>query len=92
MSSVFRMLPIMTALTMLAAVPLQDGHIAHTVQLKDICSSERNSLIIYSDGSKHGETDNLDAGLAVKTPETSFTQYSWNIGKSCEVFDAELMH
>ena len=68
----------------------EEETIAHRAQLKDICSSEPNSLIIYSDGSKHGETDCLGAGLAVKTPKTSFTQYSWNIGKNCEVFDAEL--
>ena len=40
--------------------------------------------------SKHGETEDLGAGIAVKISRTSFTQYSWNIGKNCEVFDAEL--
>ena len=74
----------------LSSLSKEEETIAHTAQLKHICSSQRNSLIIYSDGSKHGETDSLEAGLAVKTSSTSFTQYSWNIGKSCEVFDAEL--
>ncbi|KAL1959516.1 hypothetical protein VTO42DRAFT_1961 [Malbranchea cinnamomea] len=32
----------------------------------------------------------LGAGLAVKIPNTPFTQHSWNVGKNYEVFDAEL--
>ena len=62
----------------------------HIEQLKHICSSQKNNLIIYSDSFKHGETGCFGAALAVKISSISFTQYSWNIGKSYEVFDAEL--
>ena len=68
----------------------EEKAIAHTAHLKNICFSQKNSFIIYFDGSKHGETDILSTRLAVKTSSTSFTKYSWNIGKSCEMFDAEL--
>ena len=47
-------------------------------------------MIIYTDGSKISESEDCGADLAHFKDNRLYSLNYWNIGSSCEVFDAEL--
>jgi hypothetical protein len=48
-----------------------------------------NGIIIYTDGSK-SENDQIGAGIVSINDFKNYGWEAWNLGKKCEIFDAEL--
>lgn len=73
----------------ISSLSKEEEALAHKQQLDKIYNQNPNSLIIYTDGSKTEESEYLGAGVAIKYRNT-YHNFSYNLGKNCEVFDAEL--
>jgi len=66
--------------------------ILHHEKVQKILSKnqDNSNIIIYSDGFKNEQTNNLGAGILYTTNFVKNQSFSWNLEADIEVFDAEL--